>query len=61
MNHRVCVGISVLKEILLDVVPVSVKDVMDQPARITVPVTKHAVLQNHKLKAELKLRLYCNS
>ena len=60
VNHRVCVGISV-KEMLLDVVPMSVKDVMDQAARITVPVTKHVALQNHKLEAELKLTLYCNS
>ena len=52
------VGIGV-KEILLDVFPVSVKDVMGQPARITVPVTKHVALQNHKLEAELKLTLYC--
>ena len=32
-----------------------VKDVMGQPARITVFVTKHvALLQNHKLEADLQ-------
>ena len=48
------VGISV-KEVLLDVVPVSLKDVMDLLAsvkRINVSVTRNAVLQNHKLEAE---------
>ena len=51
------VGISV-KEMLLDVsVPVSVKDVMDQPAsvkKINVSVTRDAVLYNYKLEAKLK-------
>ena len=45
------VGISV-KEVLLDVVPVCLKDVVDLPAsvkRINVSVTRNAVLQNHKL------------
>ena len=47
------VGISV-KEMLLDVVPVSVKDVMDQPAsvkKINALVTRVAVLYNYKLEA----------
>ena len=40
---------------LLSAVHVSVKDVMDRPARITVFVTKHVVLQqNHKLEADLQ-------
>ena len=62
------VGISV-KEVLLDVVPVSLKDVMDLPAsvkRINVSVTRNAVLQNHKLEAEhttsiTMTRLYTNN
>ena len=44
-----------VKEMLLDVVPVSVKDAMGRPAsvkRINVSVTKDVVLQNHKLEAE---------
>ena len=44
-----------VKETLLDVVPVSVKDAMGRPAsvkRINVSVTKDVVLQNHKLEAE---------
>ena len=48
------VGISV-KEILLGVVPVSVKDVTGQPAsvkKINVSVTKDVVLNNHKLETE---------
>ena len=61
------VGISV-KEVLLDVVPVSLKDVMGQPAsvkRTNVSVTRDAVLQNHKLEAEhttsiTMIRLYTN-
>ena len=54
------VGISV-KEMLLDVVPVSVKDVMDQPAsvkKINVLVTRDAVLYNYKLEAKLET-LHC--
>ena len=62
------VGISV-KEMVLDVVPVSVKDAMDLPAsvkRINVSVTRDAVLQNHKLEAEhttsmTMKRLYTNN
>ena len=54
------VGISI-KEVVLDVVPVSVKDVMDQPAsvkRINVSVTRDAVLYNYKLETKLET-LYC--
>ena len=47
-----------VKELLLDVVPVSVRDVTDQAARITAPATKHVALQNHELEAELK-PFYC--
>ena len=49
------VGISI-KEVVLDVVPVSVKDVMDQPA--SVKKTRDAVLYNYKLEAKFKT-LYC--
>ena len=54
------VGISV-KEVVLDVVPVAVKDVMDQPAsakRINVSVTRDAVLCNYNLETKLET-LYC--
>ena len=62
------VGISV-KEVVLDVVSVSVKDVMDQPASVkktNVSVTRDAVLKNHKLEAEhttsiTMTRLYTNN
>ena len=47
-----------VKAMLLDVASVSVKDAMGQPARITVSVTKHVPLQNHKLEAELKTTEY---
>ena len=48
--HLVPVGINV-KETLLDVVPVSAKDVMDLLASVkreNASVTRHAVLQKHK-------------
>ena len=62
------VGISV-KEVVLDVVSVSVKDVMGQPASVkktNASVTRDAVLQNHKLEAEhttsiTMTRLYTNN
>ena len=61
------VGISV-KEVVLVVVSVSVKDVMCQPASVkktNASVTKDAVLQNHKLEAEhtniTMKRLYTNN
>ena len=54
------VGISV-KEVVLDVVPVSVKDVMDQPASVkktNALVTRDAVLYNYKLETKSET-LYC--
>ena len=60
VEHRVLVGISV-KEVVLDVVPVAVQDVMDQPAsakRTNVSVTRDAVLCNYKLETKLET-LYC--
>ena len=47
VEHHVLAGISV-KEMLLDVVPVSVKDVMGQPASVkktNALVTRHVVPQ----------------